>query len=90
MSGFEGHFELVEKHLENPFFVGTFKLSLVYFLVHDFDGDALVGGEVDAHLDPEFEGKYCENLPKPSLKTTLYFSSMMGHNSRYSWGRSRT
>jgi hypothetical protein len=57
MSSFEGHFELVEKHLQYFFFVGTFELSLVYFLIHDFDGDSLVGGEVDAHLDPEVTDK---------------------------------
>jgi hypothetical protein len=57
MPRFEGHFEFVEEHFQDFLLVATFKCSLVNFLVHNLDGDALIGGKIDAHLHPKISDK---------------------------------
>lgn len=52
MPGLMGHPDLVEEHLQHLLFIAAFALGLLDLLVHDLDGDALVGSEVDGHFDP--------------------------------------
>jgi len=51
VSGLETHFHLIHKSAQNAFLIASFDLILLYLLVHDFDGDALVGCQVNGHLD---------------------------------------
>lgn len=83
------HADLVQENLEDALLLRAFVRGLVDAVVHDLDGHALVGGQVDGQFDPEWWEGYCENRPKPSLKRTRYFSSMIGHSSMYSLGSSR-
>ena len=55
-------------------------MGFLYLLVHDFDGNSLVGNHIDCHFDSGLGVRYLEKRPDPSLKTTLYLSSMVGHN----------
>ena len=83
------HPHLVQKLFEGLKFVPPLAFSLLYLLVHYLDGHALVRQHIDSHFNSDLRQWYFENLPEPSLKTTRYFSSITGHRSKYSWGRSR-
>lgn len=89
MPSLVSHSNLVKKHFEDFLFIAAFTFSFFDFLVHDLDGDSLVGLQIDSHLHPYLAKKYLLKRPVPSLNTTLYFSSIIGQRSKYSWGSSR-
>lgn len=89
MPGFVSHANLIKKHFEDFLFVAALAFSFFYLLVHNLDGDSLVGLQIDSHLHPSLATKYLLKRPVPSLNTTRYFSSIIGQRSRYSWGSSR-
>ena len=84
-----GQFDLVEEEFNHFIVGGVIGFWVVERVVHDLDGDSLIGGQFDAQLHPALLREYLENRPKPSLKRTRYLSSMTGQRSRYSLGSSR-
>lgn len=52
MPSLKWHFDFIEEHLENLLLISSFKLWLSDFLVHDFYGYSLVGGKINAKLNP--------------------------------------
>lgn len=89
MSGLHRHFYFVQEGLEHSLLVAVLAVSFLHLFVQNFYGYALIRRQVYRHLDSDLVQIYLENRPKPSLKRTLYFSSMTGQRSRYSLGRSR-
>lgn len=51
MFGFKGHFQFVEKHLQYLFLITSLQFNFINFLIHDFNGDSLIRGEVYAHFN---------------------------------------
>jgi len=83
------HSHLVQKLIQSLQLVSSLAFGLLDLLVHDLDGHALVSHHIDRHFHPELLNIYLENRPDPNLKTTRYFSSMIGHRSKYYCGNSR-
>ena len=89
MFGLVAHLDLVEESLEDLLLIAAFAVGLADLLVHDLDGNTLVGQHIHRHLDSTSTHAYLLKRPRPNLNITRYFSSITGHWSRYSCGSSR-
>lgn len=50
MPGFRGHLHLVQKHLEDFLLVSAVELGLIDLVVHDLDGHAIIGRQIDCQF----------------------------------------
>lgn len=56
MSGFCGHLDLVQKHLEDFLLVSAVEFGLIDLVVHDLDGHSIIGGEIDGKFNSKHAG----------------------------------